>query len=277
MTPWQRALTQVADRSSGTALDPSLDVTLHFHPDRLFAGVPLLRHLTLDGVYRSQFETGTGNGGLTALANGDRWQWEHRMFGGAYDDAAACERPKYGSLNHRRRPAGGSVRFGSSHFRLGPEARARTTYCYPDSSTDPTHFGTAQRMALIELADADDVDQLDDYIEAHVHGPVRLERDIAALVLDPSFRGTAVEQAATTLPFPVHWHHGFCLPVEELARHDDYRGPHVVRAGLAIAEQGRLDARIIGDAVRRAEFDPQTLKQVWHCTARFGAPLRAHE
>jgi hypothetical protein len=33
-------------------------VTLHFHPDRLVAGVPILQLMARDGVYRSQFETG---------------------------------------------------------------------------------------------------------------------------------------------------------------------------------------------------------------------------
>jgi hypothetical protein len=45
-------------------------------------------------------------------------------------------------------------------------------------------------VRLIELAEADDRDPLDDYIEAQVHGPVRLDADVEALVLDPSFRGT---------------------------------------------------------------------------------------
>jgi transposase len=40
-------------------------------------------------------------------------------------------------------------------------------------------------MALIELAEADGQDALDDYVEAQVHGPVRPDRDVEALVLDP--------------------------------------------------------------------------------------------
>jgi hypothetical protein len=39
-----------------------------------------------DGVYRSQFETRVSNGGLTAYPGGDRWRWESRIFGAAYDD-----------------------------------------------------------------------------------------------------------------------------------------------------------------------------------------------
>jgi hypothetical protein len=37
-------------------------VTLHFHPDRLAAGLPVLQLMARDGAYRSQFETGTSNG-----------------------------------------------------------------------------------------------------------------------------------------------------------------------------------------------------------------------
>lgn len=256
--------------TAGPPLPADLDVTVHFHPDRPVGEVLLLRHLVSDGVYRSQFETGTSNGGLTAHPGGDRWRWEHRMFAGAYDHAPAVERPKYGSLNYRRLPAGGSVRFGSSHLVVARDVLRRTTFCYPDSVAEPTAFGTADHMPLIALAESDDVDVLDDYIEAQVHGPLRLDGDIEALVLDPSFRGTDVEEAAAELPFPVRWHHGFRLHVDQLAAHADYRGEDVVRAGTEIAEDGWLDARIIGDAVRAGRVDGQTLKRVWHCTARYG-------
>ncbi|MEU8640172.1 DUF3626 domain-containing protein [Amycolatopsis sp. NPDC048633] len=268
--PWHRAVDHVASRVAGPPLPGDLDVTVHFHPDRLVGEVPLLRHLVTDGVYRSQFETGTSNGGLTAYPGGDRWRWEHRIFGGAYDDLPPSARPKYGSLNYRRRPAGGSVRFGSSHLRLKREVLARTTFCYPDSFWEPENFGTAERMPLLPLAEADVLDELDDHIEAHVHGPLRLATDVEALVLDPAFRGTKVEAAAAELPFPTTWHHGFRLPVEVLAEHAGFRGEDVVRAGKEIAQDGRLDACVIGDAVRAGRHDPQVLKRVWHCTARFG-------
>jgi hypothetical protein len=51
-------------------------VTLHFHPDRLVGGAPILERMAR--VYRSQFETGVSNGGLTACPGGDRWRWESR-------------------------------------------------------------------------------------------------------------------------------------------------------------------------------------------------------
>jgi len=174
-----RAMAHVALQSSGGPVDPELRVTLNFHPDRLVSGVAMLEALARDGVYRSQFETGTSNGGLTAYEGGDRWSWESRIFGAAYDQ-----------------------------------------------------------------------DPLDDYIEARVHGLVRLEGDVEALVLDPGFRGTSVELAARRLGCPVEWHGGFRLSAAELRRYPDFRGPEYVRLGIALAEDGQLDPRIIGDASR---------------------------
>lgn len=153
------------------AVGPALRVTLHFHPDRLFAGRPLLEHLAVDQVYRSQFEALTSNGGLTAHPGGNRWAWEQRMFGGAYDHSPPSSRLKYGSLNGRQRLVGGSIRFGSAHFRLAQHTLSRTTFCYPDSVEEPTALGDVHRRELPALADADHRDLLDDYIEAHVHGP----------------------------------------------------------------------------------------------------------
>ncbi|MFD5073891.1 DUF3626 domain-containing protein [Streptomyces sp. NPDC058371] len=271
----ERALRHVAARSSGPALAAALRLTLNFHPDRASGGLSILETLVRDGSYHSQFVTGTSNGGLTAHPGGDRWRWESRIFGGSYDTAPAHERPVYGALNFRRQVVGAAPRFGSSHFRLAGETLRRATFCYPDSAAEPTAFGVAAGMSLIELAEADERDALDDYIEAQVHGGVVLARDVAALVLDPSYRGTAVEAAARQLPCPLEWHPGYRLSVEELRHHPDFRGPEFVELGARIAEEGRLDPRIIGDAVRTGRHEPQDLKKVWHCLARFGAPQGA--
>jgi hypothetical protein len=85
----ERAIAHVAGRADGGPGDPAWRVTLHFHPDRLVGGAPILRRMADDGVYRSQFETWTSNGGLTAFPGGDRRRWESRIFGGAYDDRPA--------------------------------------------------------------------------------------------------------------------------------------------------------------------------------------------
>jgi Protein of unknown function (DUF3626) len=271
--PQDRAIAHVATLAAGGPADPSWRVTLHFHPDRLVAGTPILQLMARDGVYRSQFETGTGNGGLTAYPGGDRWRWESRIFAAVYDHRPAADRPKYGSLNFRRRLVGGSPRFGSAYLRLAGHVVGRTSFCYPDSFFSPQHFGVASRLStLVALAEADDKDPLDDYIEAHVHGMVDLAGDAEALVLDPCYRGTLVESAARRLPCPVEWHGGFTLTTTELRRHPGYRGQEFVDLGVSLARDGRLDPGIVGDASRAGRHDEQALKRVWHYVARFGSP-----
>lgn len=279
------ARAHVAGRASGEAVDRSWRVTLNFHPDRLRGDATVLAWLARDGVYRSQFETGTSNGGLTAHPGGDRWRWEQRIFGHAYDAAPASERPKYGALNHRGRRIGAAPRFGSAHLRLREAVLDRATFCFPDSVFEPDHFAVAERCDLLARVaafdarprtDAIEAEQgglLDDYIEAQVHGAVVLAEDVEALVLDPCYRGTPTEAEATALALPLEWHEGRRLCVEELERHPDFRGPRIVDVGRRIAEAGVLDARIVGDAVRAGHEDAQDLKKVWHHVARFGAPI----
>jgi hypothetical protein len=271
--PQERAIAHVASLASGEPADASWRVTLHFHPDRLATGTPILQLMAKDGAYRSQFETGTSNGGMTAYPGGDRWRWESRIFAAAYDDGPTADRPKYGSLNFRRRLVGGSPRFGSAHLRLAAHTLARTTFCYPDSVFEPERFGVPSRLStLVTLAETDDKDPLDDYVEAHVHGMVDLIRDTEALVLDPCYRRTPVESAARRLACPIEWHGGFTLTTTELRSHPDYRGQEYVDLGASLARNGRLDPRILGDASRTGRYDEQALKRVWHYVARFGSP-----
>ena len=245
--------------------------TLQFHPDWPFRGRRVVEALADDGVYRSQFETGTSNGGLTAHAGGDRWRWESRLFEGRYDDAEPSSRPRYGALDRSDDPYGGSVRFGSAYLVLRPEVLERTTFCYPDSVFEPSAVGGPERIAeLCALADAarasGDVDHLDDYVEAHVHGEVRLDRDVDAVVLDPCFRDGPVHEAAERFGCRVAWHPG--LRVATAGLDPSYRGPeHVALARELGAE---LDPSVIGDAARTGHHDPQALKRVWHLLARYG-------
>ena len=278
---WQRALAHVAALATGEPGDPSWRVTLQFHPDRLVptptGPMPILVAMARDGVYRSQFETGTSNGGLTAYEGGDRWRWESRMFGGAYDREPPSARPKYGSLNFRGRLVGGSPRFGSAYLQLAAHVTSRCTFCYPDSVFEPEHFAVASSLStLVACARSRDHDPawdpLDDYIEAHVHGSIRFDRDVEAIVLDPCYRGTEVEELSKELGCAVAWHGGFVLSTSVLRQHPNYRGPEFVALGLALARDERLDPRIIGDAARTGEYDLQSLKRVWHYVARFGSP-----
>jgi hypothetical protein len=136
---------------------------------------------------------------------------------------------------------------------------------------EPEHFGVADRLStLVALAEADDKDTLDDYVEAQVHGVVDLARDVEALVLDPCYRATPTEAAAAALGCPVEWHGGFALTATELRRNPGYRGQEFVDLGVSLARAGRLDPGIIGEASRAGRYDEQALKRVWHYVARFG-------
>jgi hypothetical protein len=272
MDAWSAAaIAFVRRRGAGAPVPLDLDVDVHFHPDRIRAGRSVIDALADGGDYLPQWVTGTSNGGLTARAGGDRDRWERRMFGGAYDDAPPDVRPRYGALNRLRLPHGAAIRFGSARLVLAASARTRVTYCFPDSVHEPTRFGTDEAFAL--PASGAMADPLDDYVEAHVHGGLRIGDDVARVVLDPAFRGTVVEHAARSLPVAVAWHPGRVLEVETLRAHAEYRGAEVAGLGARIAEHGRLDARIVGAAA--ADEDPQLIKRLWHCVARFGHPAEA--
>ena len=58
-----------------------------------------------------------------------------------------------------------------------------------------------------------------------------------------------------------------------LAEHPAFRGPLAVEVGRRIAVDGLLDASVIGRAAQAGHEDPQDLKRVWHCVARFGTPI----
>jgi len=267
----EQVVQHVRSRSTGGPIAPDLPVTLNFHPDVVLGGQTTMERLASEGVYRSQFETGTSNGGLTAYIGGSRWLWERDLFGMVYDEAERALRPKYGALNYRADPVGGSRRFGSCHIRLKPHMMGRTTFCYPDSHMHPENFGVADRMALIALANrnAQGLDLLDDYIEAHVHGLLLIAEDVEAVVLDPGYRGTPVEAHAQSLPCKVEWHEGFRLFADSLADCEAYRGGEVAKALSRLLVDEAVTPRDIG-AARAAGLDPQLAKQAWHCVARFG-------
>lgn len=284
---WARHAIECVDiRCSGTPLDRRYRITLNFHPDREAAGRNILDALHADGVYRSQFETGTSNGGLTAHPGGDRWLWEQKLFCGVYDGGPAAERPKYGALNHRNCSLGGAPRFGSAHLRLAEHMLDRATFCFPDSAHDPARFATAEHFDLLPLGTGATEsptsaptgipsDPLDGYVEAQVHGRVALEEDVEALVLDPCYRGSVIQTKAETMGISLEWHEGRYLSVETLDSHSDYRDPPAVEAGHRIARDGCITALVIGEAYRSGRYDPRALKQLWHIAAQWGTPLEA--
>jgi Protein of unknown function (DUF3626) len=126
-------------------------VVLHFHPDRVGSKpMTVAEALLSEGIYRSQFETGLSSGSLSAFPGGPRDAWEHRLFGGAYDEAGVnnSERPKYGALELVRYPDGPIPRFGSCYFVLRQNVAERTSFTFAGSE-DPRatdRLGTLGRM-----------------------------------------------------------------------------------------------------------------------------------
>lgn len=263
-------------------------ITVHFHPDFPHGDRTVMESIAVDGAYLPQFVTGISNGGLTAHRGGDRWRWESRLFDGWYDEADDSARPIYGAWNRHGSPYGGSFRFGSAHLRLLPDVVDRTTFCFPDSVLEPTEIGPWDALPrLVRLADAAQADLLDDYVEAHVHGGVLIARDVEAIVLDPSHRGTPVEEAARGTGVAVEHHPGFAADAAEFD--PDYRGAVAVEVARQIAREWpgewprearsaddgpALTPRELGHAARSGRFAPQKVKFVWHLLARFGRLAR---
>jgi len=218
-------------REAVTHLKRRARVALHFHPDRPGPdGQTVAQCLMRDGRYRSQWETGLSNGGLSARPGGQRDRCEQRLFGGVYQSPGVtdAERPKYGSLALLRHADGPSPRFGSCYLVLAEAVSQRCTFTYLDSHERPIERGTLDEfddvfsallrsvfyhemglgesgltvpslvrrlrselpLFLSEIAQFSIARNLNHYIEAQVHGDVLLNEDADALVADASFQGT---------------------------------------------------------------------------------------
>lgn len=256
-------------------------IVLHFHPGWSHGDGTVIDAIAAEGVYLSQWVTGSSNGGLTAHPGGDRWTWESRLFGGRYDDGAAEERPVYGAWNRRDDPYGAAPRFGSAYLRIRPEAVERATFCWPDSVFVPTATGGVEALeGLCRLADegrldpgllpesAADLpleDPLNDYVEAHVHGGVLLDRDVDAVVVDPTDREVHAD-ALERLQCAVEVHPGYRVDAASIAP--------AYRSEVPVVLAGRLGGVVtparLAAAQRSGEHDPQAVKWLWHCLARFG-------
>lgn len=269
---YQQAIEFFRLKSKGKINNSFHEITINFHPDRFTKnGLPVLQAIKIDQELKSQFETGTSNGGLTAYYGGDRWRWEHNVFDGVYDNCSAFQRPKYGALNYKKLSTGGSPRFGSAYFRLKREIIQRVTFCYPDSYFEPVNFATYEYLdSLIELASKGNLDELDNYIEAQIHGKIDIKTDMEAIVLDPIYKGTIIEEQAMQLPLKVEWHLGYKLDIKVMEIHPDYRGAKYVEIARKIAKEGSINPKILGDAINILGYNQQEIKKIWHYLARFG-------
>lgn len=307
-------------------------LTINFHPDRLLAdGRSVIAALYEEGIYRSQFETKISNGGLTAFAGGDRDMWEAAMLGEAYQaqGVTEAERPKYAGLNLMNYSDGACPRFGSCHLRLKKHTLQRATLVFGDSASNPRDIGVINAFEPVLAGLLEEMKThgnalgrrevkvtafvsallypgnigtrffhrsqgraLDDYIEAQIHGDLRMADDVDALVADPSFQNTAtgevLEATAKKYGFPLEWHEGFELPIEEVP--SDFRGPEMPHLAQRVLENhalkdGYLDAATIGLAAVSVVTNPeqwhdwsspkdtlQHIKYLWHILVVYGKP-----
>lgn len=68
--PVEQALAHLGQLCTGETDGVSFPITLNFHPDIAADGENVIELLARHGTYRSQFETGTSSGGLTAIVVG---------------------------------------------------------------------------------------------------------------------------------------------------------------------------------------------------------------
>jgi hypothetical protein len=232
-------------------------------------------------------------------------------------------RPKYGALDLMRCADGPAPRFGSCFFVLRPEVTARTTFTFGGSQDLPKVVGTADEMTSIVNSvfeeaflrdsalgvsplrpaalmkrvldlettvtrDAVLSRNLDHLVEAQVHGDVLLARDIEELVVDPSFKGsetgTDLENMSVRYGFPIRWHPGYRLRIEDVPL--DFRGPTMPSLAARVTKGGYVDAEAIGSGVQDLVKNPDTwkdrgsypevlqeLKLLWHVLVRYGLPI----
>ena len=310
-----------------TAIRERARVVVHFHPDRVGTnGLSVAQSLSTSGLFQNQFETGLSNGSLTPFLGGPRDTWEKQLFGSVYQQPhlAASERPKYGALDLTGFSDGPAPRFGSCYLRLKPAVSRRCTFSDRDSYLEPSIYGTfdclhpiiatlllrtrtdhtilgipnpgvPDLLKLFTRISNNPVNfasrfgrTLDDYIEAQIHGPIRLREDVEALVADPSFRDTKIEHwfesICSRFDVALDWHGGFQLEAHEVP--PGFRGPRIPVLAQRVADHDLITAAAIGRAAvsltrnRESWLDwgsyeetLQHLKQLWHVLAFYGRPL----
>jgi Protein of unknown function (DUF3626) len=129
---------------------------------------------------------------------------------------------------------------------------------------------------------------LDEYIEAQIHSPISLAKDVDGVILDPSFRGTAtgklLENLASKYDLNLEWHSGFRIDIKDVP--SDFRVQELPAFARFVGDRGgndTLDAAIIGQAAVSIVSNPkeweawgtadealQLVKYLWHTLVVFG-------
>ncbi len=155
-----------------------------------------------DGLYRNRFETGTSGG-----CNFDkpRRDWENSLFSKLYDNAQPYERVKYGALNvtNSINGIGTCLHYGDSYFVLKKQVKNRSTFVIGDSSNMQMHLCTFEHFNIllslipnnllkdiitVALKKEKSLNNNYEYIEAQIHGPVRMNQDIEILMVNKKYK-----------------------------------------------------------------------------------------
>lgn len=126
---------------------------------------------------------------------------------------------------------------------------------------------------------------LDHYIEAQIHGPINLDRDVAILVADSSFKNTYIENEIHDLcgkyQIQFEWTKGFEITASEIPI--DFRGASMPSLANKIAVKNKANAYVLGLAAKDLKLHPekwteigtyehclQELKLLWHVLVKYG-------
>lgn len=278
------------------------------------------------GIYKNQFETKISNGSLSAYKGGDRDNWENNLFGQLFADEAfpLSHRPKYGALDLLRHSAGPSPRFGSCYFVLEPIFTQNATFTYLDSYRTPDERGTLQVFDVILAGMLEDcikhgealgemsitpnqlVDRiieslstpysrsilqapegnLDQYIEAQVHGEILLKNAVSFLIADIGYKhtpfATSLLELCEKYEIELDWHPGFELTVTEAIH--NFRGTEMPAIATQLAVDDKINVAVLAatERVLTKDFKDkkilnyklQQLKYLWHTLVQFGKPIQ---
>ncbi|QNJ92561.1 DUF3626 domain-containing protein [Mycolicibacterium fluoranthenivorans] len=268
---WREALAYVANNEAPRAIGVrglsqllrwgwdqdifSSQPTINFHPDRIARdNTTVISSMRAQGMIENQFQTTLTSGYRIAEKNAIRMRRESEIFGGVYDSAESRERPKYGALNMLSNPRGGWPRFGSCHWILSSSVLERCTATIGDSVSSRAWFGTYSQLQEL-MTSANVVEEaptrhngshrfalIDGPIELQIHGDIVIERDAVGLKLDPSFKGSRIEEIAHLMASE----YGISLDWCPMLR----AAPHELKVVAARAYATRL----IGHAVDMREF-----------------------
>lgn len=309
------------DRIAGI-IRGNFPIDVHFHPDRIAKN----SNTVIDGLlstmtYQNQYVSGISNGLLDTSAGSSRERWESRLFGCAYDTQPDSLRPKYGAVNLFNSFDGACPRFGSCYLRLNSHVHQRCTLSYGDSNSEPEYIGTSNSLNLILTALHKDYftdDKisgigislksvsrklqklqnrkheriisriLDDILEAHLHGELRIDRDVEFISADSSFAeteiGNNIIKLAANANIILIWRPELRLQI--CAVPPSFRGKNLLTFMKQSWQDGHVSAYRLGQLAKEVANNPdnwtewgrqhdvsQLIKQTWHAIAAYGEPV----